>query len=357
VDNTTFSPRVTGVYDVFGNGKTLASAAYGRYYQSLTQNVADSIYAGVAQESNYDEFQWDGAQFVLINQVRVGAGITPVNDNLKPSNLDEINVALQQQLGNTMAVGIRGVYRKWNDLIDDRKTLDADGNKVTEPFNFNNELKRYYKGIELTFEKRFSRNWQASMNYTLSRTEGNSFSDFSSQLFDYANQTCNVTGTPTVGRIPCPQATDVNRYGYASYDRTHVFQAFTAYTMPLRWVAITAAPSFYWQSGLPYQAQRTFTINGEQDIYFYDKRGSHRLPNNYQLDFALEAVFKPWGPIEIGAKGEVFNVTNQQAELTCTGGCLNPTSPTAIAPTFGRPTSRSNMQGPRTYRLTALARF
>jgi hypothetical protein len=357
VDNTTFSPRVTGVYDVFGNGKTLASAAYGRYYQSLTQNVADSIYAGVAQESNYDEFQWDGAQFVLINQVRVGAGITPVNDNLKPSYLDEINFALQQQLGNTMAVGIRGVYRKWNDLIDDRKTLDANGNKVTEPFNFGDELKRYYKGIELTFEKRFSRNWQASMNYTLSRSEGNSFSDFSSQLFDYAGQTCNVTGAPTVGRIPCPQATDVNRYGYASYDRTHVLQAFTAYTMPLGWVAITAAPSFYWQSGLPYQAQRTFTINGEQDTYFYDKRGSHRLPNNYQLDFALEAVFKPWGPIEIGAKGEVFNVTNQQYQLTCTGGCLNPTSPTAIAPTFGRPTSRSNMQAPRTYRLTALARF
>jgi hypothetical protein len=103
--------------------------------------------------------------------------------------------------------------------------------------------------------------------------------------------------------------------------------------------------------------QRTFSINGENDAYFYDKRGSHRLSNNYQLDFALEAVFKPWGPIEIGAKGEVFNVTNQQYQLTCTGGCLNPTSPTAIAPTFGRPTSRSNMQAPRAYRFTGLVRF
>jgi hypothetical protein len=361
IDTTTFSPRLTGVYDVFGNGKTLASAAYGRYYQFLVQDIADSVYAGVAQQSNADIYEWDGTQFVFVQAVRVGAGVTPVNDDLKPSYLDEINVALQQQLGNTMAVGIRGIYRQWKDLIEDRRFIDAEGNKVTEPQNFGDELRRYYKGIELTFEKRFSRNWQAAMNYTLSRSEGNHFSNYTSQLFDYATETCNVTGFPTVGRIPCPEATDVNRYGYAAYDRTHVFQAFTAYTLPLRWAAITAAPSFYWQSGLPIQQQRNFggtTLHNEVDVFFYDKRGSHRLPNNYQLDFALEAVFKPWGPLEVGVKGEVFNVTNQQQILTCTGTCLNPTNPaTALEPTFGRATSRTNLQAPRGYRLTALARF
>jgi hypothetical protein len=351
VDATTVSPRLTGVYDLFQNGKTLFSGSYGRYYQALTQAVADSIYAGVAQQSNYDAYAWDGSQFVLKDQFRVGAGISPVNDDLKPSYLDEFNVAIQQQLWNTMAVGIRGIYRQWKDLIDDRRFVDSNGNKLTEPVNFGDELRRYYKGIELTFEKRFSRNWQASMNYTLSRSEGNSFSDFSSQLFDYANQTCNITDQPVVGRIACPQATDVNRYGYAPYDRTHIFQAFTAYTLPLKWVAITAAPSFYWQSGLPYQKQRTFEINGELDTYFYEKRSSHRLPNQYQLDFALEAVFKPWGPFEMGAKGEVFNVTNQQYQITCTGTCVNPGA------SFGIPTSRGNFQAPRGYRLTALARF
>jgi hypothetical protein len=351
IDTTTFSPRVTAVYDLFANGKTLISGAYGRYYQFLVQDIADSIYAGVAQEANYDLFEWDGSQFVLSDQVRVGGGITPVNNDLKPNYIDEFNVAVQQQLGNTMAVGIRGIYRQWKDLIDDRRILDADGNKINEPVNFGSELKRYFKGIEVTFEKRFSRNWQASMNYTLSRSEGNHFSNYTSQLFDYADQTCNVTGTPTVGRIPCADATDHNRYGYAPYDRTHILQAFTAYTLPFKWVAITAAPSFVWQSGLPYQRQRNFSINGETDTYFYDKRGSSRTPNNYQLDFALEAVFKPWGPIEIGAKGEVFNVTNQQYQLTCTGACLNPTA------NFGRPTSRNNMQVPRGYRFTALARF
>jgi Carboxypeptidase regulatory-like domain len=351
VDTTTFSPRLTGVYDVFGNGKTLASAAYGRYYQFLVQDIADSVYAGVPQQSNSDVYEWDGSDFVLVDQVRVGAGITPVNNDLNPSYLDEINIALQQQLGNTMAVGLRGIYRQWKDLVDDRKFLDAEGNKITEPENFGDELRRYYKGIELTFEKRFSRNWQASMNYTLSRAEGNSYSNFSSQLFDYATETCNVTGTPVVGRIPCPEATNHNRYGYAQYDRTHVLQAFTAYTLPLRWVALTAAPTFTWGSGLPYQAQRNFTIHNETDTYFYDKRGSHRLNDYYQVDFALEAVFKPWGPLELGAKGEVFNVTNQQQIIDNTRVRLIPDA------NFGVPTSRASFQAPRSYRLTGLIRF
>jgi len=83
VDTTNFSPRVTAVYDVFANGKTLASAAYGRYYQFLVQDIADSVYSGVAQQSSYDQFEWDGTAFVLTDQVRVGGNTQPVNDDLK----------------------------------------------------------------------------------------------------------------------------------------------------------------------------------------------------------------------------------------------------------------------------------
>jgi hypothetical protein len=352
IDTTTFSPRLTGVYDLFGNGKSLFSAAFGRYYQFLVQDIADSVYAGVAQQANYDFYEWDGAQFVLVDEIRVGGNTAPVNSGLEPSYLDEFNVAIQQQLGNTMAVGIRGIYRKWDDIVDDARFIDADGNKIRTPVNYSgDELSRYYKGIELTFDKRFSRNWQASMNYTLSRAEGNQFSNFTSQLFDYANLTCNVTGTPTVGRIPCPQATDVNRYGYSPYDRTHILQAYTAYTLPLGWASITAAPSFFWQSGLPYQRQRNFSIQGETDTYFYDKRGSSRLPNYYGVNFALETVFKPWGPIELGVKGEVFNLTNQQQVVRTDRINLLPNE------FFGAPTSRAALAAPRAYRLTGLVRF
>ena len=117
-------------------------------------------------------------------------------------------------------------------------------------------------------------------------------------------------------------------------------------------MAITAAPSVIWQSGLPFQRQRsTSSIHGETYTYFYDKRGSSRLKDFYQLDFALEAVFKPWGPLELGVKGEVFNVTNQQ---TVTSGTLISRLPDA---NFGLPTSRGALNAPRAYRLTGLVRF
>jgi hypothetical protein len=264
-------------------------------------------------------------------------------------------VAFQQQLGNTMAVGLRGIYRHWNDLIDDRKVFEAaTGNVITEPMNFSSDvLKRYYRAVEVTFDKRFSRNWQSSINYTLSRAEGNQFNDYTSQLFDFANENCrhrNLAGAQVTE--PCPLVTDINRYGLASYDRTHSVKAFTAYTLPLSWVAITAAPSFFWQSGLPYQEQRsTSSLHGYTFTYFFEKRGSRRLPSYYRLDFALEGVFKPWGPLEVGVKGEVFNLTNQQPIIDNTRLTLIPGS------SFGFPTSRNSFQAPRNYRLTALLRF
>ncbi|MDQ5872730.1 MAG: TonB-dependent receptor, partial [Acidobacteriota bacterium] len=352
IDTTNFSPRLTGVYDLLGNGKTLFSAAYGRYYQFLIQSIADSVYAGVAQQESYDYFEWDGSAFVLVDQVVAGENNQPINNDLEPSFLDEFNVAIQQQLGNTMAVGVRGIYRKWDDLVDDAR-LFVGGDRIRPPMNFSDDvLSRYYKAIELTFDKRFSSNWQASMNYTLSRAEGNHFGDFTTQQFNYANENCRVAGTPIVGTVPCPQVTDANQYGYAPYDRTHLLKAYTAYTLPLSFVAITAAPSVVWQSGLPYQRQRNASaIHGETYTYFYDKRGSSRLKDFYQLNFALEAVFKPWGPLELGVKGEVFNVTNQQPVISNTFISRLPDA------NFGLPTSRSALNPPRAYRLTGLVRF
>jgi len=62
-------------------------------------------------------------------------------------------------------------------------------------------------------------------------------------------------------------------------------------------------------------------------------------------------VFKPWGPFEIGAKGEVFNVTNQQQVIDNARISLVPNA------FFGAPTSRNALNAPRAYRFTALLRF
>ena len=47
ISSTTVAPRLTASYDIFGNGKTLAYAAYGIYQDFLVQSIIDSIYSGV----------------------------------------------------------------------------------------------------------------------------------------------------------------------------------------------------------------------------------------------------------------------------------------------------------------------
>jgi hypothetical protein len=141
-----------------------------------------------------------------------------------------------------------------------------------------------------------------------------------------------------------------------------------AYTMPLGPVVLTAAPVFNYQSGLPYQRQRTsLTPIGSPYTYFYDPRGTSRTPSTYELDFSLEAVFRPVGntqvpliagPIELGVRGEIFNVTNQQkvfrSDLISTTPNFNLADPFQY---YGQPVSRDALQVPRTYRVSALVRF
>ena len=360
ISATTASPRLSGSYDIFGNGKTLASVSYGQYRDFLVQNIIDSIYAGVPQEANFDLFVWDGSAWQFAQSIRAGGNTQPVNTGLKPSKVDEFSLALQQQIGNTMAVGIRGIYRHWSGLIDDARFINADGVKITTPVNFDSDvLKRRYKGIELSFEKRFGKNWQLLANYTLSRATGNHESVFSSQLFDYAGDTCTVnpvrdsSGNIIVPAISgdCAQILGTNRNGILSYDVTHALKIFGAYTLSLPLVNLTAAPSLTFTSGLPIQAQRTISVHGDTDTYFYTRRGSSRLPNWYQLNFSLEGDLKVFGPIQAGLKADILNVTDQQTAIAQAGISLLPNS------NFGLPTTRNSVQAPRTYQFQAVLRF
>ena len=360
VSATTVSPRLSGSYDIFGDGKTLASVGYGQYRDFLVQNIIDTIYSGVPQQVNFDLFVWDGADWILEQEIRSGGNDAPVNTDLKPSQVNEFNVALQQQIGNTMAVGVRGIYRKWTNLVDDRRLITDDGVKLTTPENFTDgQLKRYYKAIELTMEKRFTQNWQVLANYTLSESEGNHESVFSSQLFDYDGTECTVPAVRDSDQniiVPavsgnCPDILAHNRSGFLSYDTTHLIKIFAAYTMPFSILNLTAAPSFTYASGLTYQAQRTFSINGDTDVYYYTRKGSSRLPNWYSLNFALQADFKIFGPLQVGVKGEVVNLTNQQPVVATGGITLLPTE------NFGKPTSRAALANPRNFQLSAVVRF
>ena len=369
VDTSTISPRLAATYDLRGDGKTLAVASYGRYYQDVLQSF-DDAFAGVPQKTNYNLFNWDPAtnQFVPGGRVQFGGNSTRV-DNIDPVYIDEYTLGFQQQIGRNVGVGIRGIHRKWSNLIDD---VFEYGPGNTGPFrtfvNLSGET-RTYNAVETTFDKRFTSNWGANVSYVWSRTTGNQFAAINSDLGNFANENCRSSNDTTIGTngvINCGLAVATNRSGFAPFDRTHVVHALTSYKVPVRVVNLTLSPALLWESGDTFQKQGTLSVlgpdgkaNGNTVTYFYSKAGSSRLPSIYQLDFAAEATLPVHG-WEFGLKGEMFNVTNTQKQIQASsvGWCNAATSTcSGLQTAYGVGTSRNAFQNPRNFRITTLIRF
>lgn len=144
-----------------------------------------------------------------------------------------------------------------------------------------------------------------------------------------------------------------------------------AYTFNIGPVALTTGLAGEYVSGRPYTAARTLNVlkpgtttnAGPTATYFYESRGAHRLPGYAFADGSVEATFRVYRSAEIGLKGEIFNITDNQAKtnLTNTTWCENTTNPAASCTTarnnFGTATARGQFLTPRQYRVTTLLRF
>ena len=76
------APRLSASYDLAGDGKTLLTGSYGRYYASIIQGFSDA-FANVPQQENYDLFTWNGSQYVFTESVRVGGSDFQPNTDLE----------------------------------------------------------------------------------------------------------------------------------------------------------------------------------------------------------------------------------------------------------------------------------
>jgi len=374
LDTSAIAPRFQASYDLLGNGNTLLIGTAGRYYQSVILNFADQ-FANVPQQGSYDLFIWDPAKkdYVFDSSVRAGGSSNQPNLDLNATYLDEVTFGAQQQLGPTVGVGVRGIYRKWNDLIDDVASFDAN-NSFFQRYINDSSAKRNYKGLEFTFEKRFSHNWNLLANYTYSQTRGNHFGTIATQLSDFPNQNCVTTvdrSIGTNGTIPCSQVNGSSSIdGRPTWDIPHLFNVLGAYAFNLGPVSLTAGGLGVYSSGNSFSKVRSLNVlnnagagSGKTSTYFYDGQGSDRGPNWWRIDSSLEATYRIFG-IEVGAKGEVLNIFNKETPFVVsntaycaqTAGTVSAGCTTAVN-TYGKYTSRGAFMTPRNFRLTALLRF
>ena len=372
VDTNVIAPRLSASYDVAGDGKSLISGSFGRYYASIIQGFSDS-FANVPQQENYDVFLWNGSAYAFSRSVRVGGSDFTPNTDLKPYSLDEATIAFQRQFSRNMGTVIRFIDRRWRNLIDDTRTFRPDGSINRQVVNYE-PAKREYQGVQLTLERRYSNNWQAQGSYTYSRTEGNHFGDNFTALGDYLDSQCRTTIDASIGTggvIPCAQVNNAeNKTGRPIYDRPHNFKMNGAYVRPIGPVSLTVAGLTEFISKRRYEKQRSTNVltpgttsnSGQTATYFYEPRGSFQIPGleNY-LDFATELTWRVAGSHQAGFKAEIFNLTNNQEKIinnnvAWCGTTANAACTTAVA-NFGKASARGSYVLPRRYRFTLIYRF
>jgi hypothetical protein len=215
-----YAPRLSVVYDLFGNGRQKVSGYYGRYYDPIRLNLTN--FAGTLTGQVLDEQVFIGDRWVTY-RTRGGAVVQDAffSPSTKTPYTDELQFGYQIDLGRNMSFETSLYRRQTRDIIEDYDLtiyadpenpeaagdfylgLDYFGYSSIPPSNFVIGTlaggKRDTDGIDLVFRKRYANNWQGLMSYTFTDAQGNTNSDsnadFAGDVLFLDPRAPNVYGT------------------------------------------------------------------------------------------------------------------------------------------------------------------
>ncbi len=328
-----YAPRLGFIWAPSGDVNHRLYGSYGRYYEQLSMDLVIRSFSYERQARIFN-FSPTGtapnaaAEAALEEESVIFGGFTePVDPNLENQYINEYLLGYDREVMPDVAVGIKGIYRDYGQVIEDFLCSDLrDGTYcIGNPGEgFMSEIatldyestfpapepKRVFKGVQLDVNKRFSRNWQGMASYLYSKLEGN---------FDglYAPFT-NVGADPNISAAydyydfftdgdPAHRGTITNT-GPLSNDRRHQFKFSGTYTTPWK---LEVGASGYWRSGTP------VTRYGYSDIYgryefFLSRRGAEgRTPDNYEVDLHFGYPLEV-GPVTINFLADVFSLLDAQ---------------------------------------------
>jgi len=304
------APRIGIAYNLKGNK---IHANWGRYFDIyadwlIRQNQPDEF------SYSYDYYRgpYYGPAYptwTLYRTYTTGAAATSTyNPDIKPSHMDEFGVGYEHMLTNTIAIGVDYMHRSWKNRIEDfdygydvapYSNPDLDGvwhfDNAEFP-NWGNTYKKYDAFI-MSFKKNLGDDkFQFLASYTWSKLKGYEASDGD-----------GAWGDSEIG--------DYNEFGYLGNDIRHMVKFNGNYFLPL---GFNVGMSIYWFSGKPYTEQGSAYdwADGRYRTYNIEPRGSSRYPATWRLDLRLEKKFTVMNRFSISAYADVFNVFNQQIEVS-----------------------------------------
>ncbi len=334
-----FSPRLSAIYDVFSDGSTMINVSWSRYVQPNQTGWINSAHPNgwyywmtPIDKQGKPLNAW--VNVILPPGAAVGIGYK--DHDLSAPIADELTIGIEREIFEDWSIGVR-YLKKWdknNIHIVDAAHLDIDALMdngelnwidwepvdVTDTYDnstvtFYNDLNfgrapeqfivnppgavRYYEGLEVTLNKRYSKGFAFNLSYVYANSHGTIDTERGGQALG------------TSGLYADPNAHN-NNDGRFYLERRHQLKLTGLVKGPL---GINLSGYFKYWSG----RRRTRTVGdtdlginlnqGGRVVTNAEQRGNTGLPNQYELDLRVEKAFKIKN-IQLSIFADIFNVFN-----------------------------------------------
>ncbi|KRG71965.1 TonB-dependent receptor [Pseudoxanthomonas dokdonensis] len=383
-----WAPRFGFAWDMRGDGSTKLFGNVGRYFLPVANVINIKQAGGLLDERTYYAFDgWEvrelnGNQYLFprlgpqVGTVDVSQGDGTVGDlrsevdrDMDPVYQDEAILGFQSMLNEVWSWGVRGIYRRLNNAIDDMEisatgkcgeagyvgwVMANPGEQVTvwgdtdcdgtmgwvnvdtskegwalydEDGNYLGQRgwekpKRTYKAVELQLDRAWDQKWAFNASYTWSKSEGNAEGP--------VNSDTNFGDTGRTENFDDPWV-NLNGYGPLANDREHQLKLRGTYAITDSWqVAATldaqsGGPITGFGVGNPYDAQSYHSyyicVQGcdsgdiSERVYELSERGGYgRLPWTYNVGTSVTWLHS-FGDTDLSVKFAVYNLLNQQKKI------------------------------------------
>ena len=367
------APRVGFSWDVKGDSTSKLYGTAGRYYIPVASNTNIRATRGeLSSDTFYTYTGMDPVTAAPLGIVQVGTPLvngdgklphpaTVADMNLKPMSQDEAILGFQQVITKGWNFGVRGIYRKVQNGMDDYCShsafqkwaednghpnfdsstmaqcmmvnpgkdvtlqVDIDNNGKLVPITFPasyiglEEYTRRYKALEFTLDRPFDGKWGLSASYTLSKSKGTAEG--------YVNSVINQEDAGVSQDFDFPSLTHGSD-GYLSNDRRHVLKAYGNYMLndqmrlgfnatvssgrPVSCVGFVPYDAPDYGDAAGYGTASSFYCLNDQGKSELHNRGTFgRTPWSSSLDLSF-AYLPKIGAQKLTLQVDVFNVFNTQ---------------------------------------------
>ncbi len=370
-----FAPRLGFIWDPKGDRTSKVFGSFGYFYEKLPMDLVIRSFSFERQTriinfSPTDTRPNPAAEAAFGTESAILGGFTePSDPNIKGQYISEILLGAEREVFPDVAVGVKGIYRKYERVIEDFLCADDGTYCIGNPsegffkrvftLDYSQTLeapkpKRDFKGVEVTAQKRFSKNWQALASYLWSKLDGNfdgGYAPFTnvgadpniSAAYDYYDF---FTNGSDLGRI--------TNDGPLSNDRRHQFKLSGLYQTPWK---LSLGASAYYRTGTPLTRYGYSDAYGRYEFFLSKRGGEGRNPASYEADLHLGYPLKV-GPAEINFLVDIFNLLDAQRPILLDQRWgfqeADNFSPTPVNPGYGKAILRT---APRSFRLGVRVSF